>query len=435
MSSIIQFQTPAEKRQGFIFQVEKTRITTLEEKKLDFPSIVLCHCESGIPVSYPGLERWLYEMQKVEAQESETLRKKAYHLCSFLNYILWNTTCDAVSDVTIKDLRGFFVDFKTTSDGDPRDPQEWTRGITDVMRFMHNYVSYNNGHIPCKVSPEELVTPATIKIKDGKRSIVVDKANKLYVKPPVKKNKKYRLLLHGHLELLLFEARKYDPMLLPAIMLQAYAGLREGEVVNCTTGNISRAYTGFGRIGKIVIDLTSPAGFAEGHGGRTGFGAIKVPRRQEVYPDFIEVVVKCLDEHEALLQADGYPLADGSPLFYNAWGKPLSVSAYTSRLKKLFYRHFLPDLKKVCEEQGRWAENAPYIEAYELEYPGGHMLRHWFTMYLLQCTSLKTEEVSHWRGDADITSMADYIHVNAGFISAFREAVFTLQGEILEEVL
>lgn len=435
MSSILLFRTPAEKRQEFMFVIRKTRITTSEDKKLDFPSIVLCHRESGIPVSYPGLERWLYEMQKVEAQESETLRKKAYHLCSFLNYILWNTTCDAVSDVTIKDLRGFFVDFKTTSDDDPRDPQEWTRGITDVMRFMHNYVSYNNGHIPCKVSPEELVTPATIKFKDGKRSIVVDKANKLYVKPPVKKNKKYRLLLHGHLELLLFEARKYDPMILPAIMLQAYAGLREGEVVNCTTSNISRVYAGFGRIGRVVIDLTSPAGFAEGHGGRTRFGAIKVPRRQEVYPDFIEAVVKCLDEHETRLQADGYPLEDGSPLFYNAWGRPLSVSAYSSRLKSLFYTHFLPDLKKVCESQGTWVENAPYIEAYEAEYPGGHMLRHWFTMYLLQYTTLKPEEVSHWRGDANLTSMADYIHVNAGFISAFRKAVFTVQGALLEEIL
>lgn len=435
MSEILHFKSLSARRNEFIYRVSQTRVTTAEGKSLDFPCIALYHRESGIPAGYPGYERWLYEMQKAEAQGSETLRKKAIHLCSFLNFLLLNTSCDGPEDVTITDLRNFFVSYKTRPDGAARDPQEWTRGITDVMKFMHSYVSYNRDVVPCKVTPEDLITPVSITLKDGKRSVVTDKANRLYVKPPVKEKKKYRLLLHGHLDLLLYEARKHDPMILPAIMLQAYAGLREGEVVNCTVSNITRVYAGFGRIGKVVIDLTSPAAFAEGHGGRTGFGAIKVPRRQEVYPDFIDAVTRCLDDHEARLRADGHPTEGGEPLFYNAWGRPLSVSAYSSRLKNLFYSHFLPDLKKVCMAQDTWAENAPYIEAYEKEYPGGHMLRHWFTMYLLQCTPLKDEEVSHWRGDADITSMADYIHVNAGFISAFREAVFTVQGALLEEIL
>ena len=434
MSSILQFESPSARRKEFVYRVGQTRVTTQEGKSLDFPCIALYHRESGIPVGYPGYERWLFEMHKTEAQGTETLRKKAVHLCSFLNFLLLSTSCDGPGDVTMTDLRSFFVDYKTKPDGSARDPQEWARGITNVMKFMRSYVLCNRDAIPCKVSPEDLLSPVSIKLRDRKRSIVMDKANRLYVKPPVKEKKKYRLLLHGHLDLLLYEARKHDPMILLAIMLQAYAGLREGEVVNCTVSNITQEYAGFGRIGKVVIDLNSPAGFAEGHAGRTGFGAVKVPRMQEVYTDFIDTVAKCLDDHKARLRADGHPTEDGAPLFYNAWGKPLSVSAYSSRLRHLFYSHFLPDLKKVCMAQGTWAENAPYIEAYESEYPGGHMLRHWYTMYLLQYTSLKTEEVSRWRGDADITSMAAYIHVNAGFISAFREAVFTVQGAILEEI-
>ena len=63
------------------------------------------------------------------------------------------------------------------------------------------------------------------------------------------------------------------------------------------------------------------------------------------------------------------------------------------------------------------------------------MLRHWFTMYLLQYTTLKSEEISHWRGDSNIKSMEDYIHVNSDFIKVYREAVFTMQGELLEEIL
>ena len=435
MSSVISFKTPAEKRREFIFQVRKTRITTAEGRKLDFPCIVLCHRETGIPAAYPGFERWLFEMNKIEENESVTLKKKATHLCAFLNYLLLETSCDKICDVSLQDLRRFFIDYKKLSDDVPRDPQEWTKGVIDVMRFLRNYVVYNSGTIEFKVTPEDLVTPVRLSRKGGKQIIITDRANKLYVKPPKKTHRKYRLLLHGYLDLLLYEARKYDPMILPGIMLQAYAGLREGEVVNCTQSNIHRIYAGFGRISKVKIDLSRPAAFAENYTGKTEFGKIKVPRQQEVYTDFIESIVSALDEHERYLHTYGYPQGDGAPLFYSRWGKPMTVAAYTGRVRKLFYDHFLPDLRRICEAQGTWAENAPYVEAYEKEYPGAHMLRHWFTMYLLQYTTLSDEEVSTWRGDSSIDSMQSYIHVNQRFISVFRDAVFAAQNELLEEVL
>ena len=435
MSLTILFKTPSDLRKEFIFQTKKVSFTTSDQKRIDFPSIVLYHRETGIPAAYPGFERWLFEMNKAEGNEFVTLKKRALHLCAFLNYILWNTKCDTIADISLGDIREFLIDFKEVSDDVPRDPQEWARGVTDVMRFLRNYVAYNSGTMKFKVTPEELITPVRLSRKDGKQIIITDQANRLYVKPPKKTHRKYRLLLHGHLDLLLYEARKYDPMILPGIMLQAYAGLREGEVVNCTQSNIHRIYGGFGRISKVKIDLTHPAAFAENYTGKTEFGKIKVPRQQEVYTDFIESIVSVLDEHERYLHTYGYPSGDGAPLFYSRWEKPMTVATYTGRVRKLFYDHFLPDLQRVCEAQGTWAENAPYIEAYEKEFPGAHMLRHWFTMYLLQYTTMSAEEVSHWRGDSSIDSMQSYIHVNQGFISVFRDAVFTAQYELLEEVL
>ena len=435
MSSIIPFKTPSDYRKEFIFQTKKVRLETIEKRMLDFPCIVMYHRSSMIPAAYPGYERWLIDMQKAEGRKSQTLKKKAIHLCAFLNFILWHTTCDSIEDVSLKDIRNFFIDYKEVSEGCPRDPQEWGKAITDVMAFMRNYVVYNMDRMEFKVSPDELITPVKLIRKGNKRVIVAEKASKLYVNPPKKIHRKYRLLLHGHLDLFLYEAKKYDPMILPGIMLQAYAGLREGEVVNCSTSNIHRIYGGFGRISKVQVDLKQPAEFASNYTGKTGFGSIKVPRSQEVYSDFVEKFLSALDSHERYLCTCGYSQDDGSPLFYNAWGKPMSVSTYTGRVRKLFYEYFLPDLRKVCETQGTWAENAPYIEAYEREYPGAHMLRHWFTMYLLQYTTLEPEEVSHWRGDSDIESMKAYIHVNQQFISVFRDAVFTVQQGILEEIL
>lgn len=435
MSLIVSFKTPSDFRKEFIFQTKKVRITTIDHQTLDFPSIVLYHRATGIPAAYPGYERWLIDLQKAEEQRTETLRKKAIHLCAFLNFLLWNTSFDTIADISLKDIRNFFVCYKNISDDVPRDPREWVRGINDVIRFLRNYVDYNSRTMEFKVTSEELVTPARMSWKDGKQVVIYEQANKFYVKPPKKTRRKYRLLLHEHLELFLYEAKKYDPMILPAIMLQAYAGLREGEVVNCTQSNIHRIYTGYGRISNVEIDLMHTAKFATKYEGKTDFGSIKIRRSQEVYKDFIEKFVSALDEHERYLCTYGYPVGAEEPLFFNKWKEPMTVTTYSGRVRRLFYEHFLPDLKRVCEAQGKWAENAPYIEAYEREYPGAHMFRHWFTMYLLQYTSMKDEEISHWRGDSNIESMTAYIHVNQKFISVFRDAVFTAQKELLEEVL
>lgn len=432
-AEVISFQATAEERKQFVFRAKNVNIST-HNGVLQFPCIGLYHVETGLCIGYPGYERWLFEMQKAEEQASKTLHKKAVHLCSFLNYILWNTNCDRIQDITLTQLRDFLQSYREVGDR-ARDPMEWTRGVGTVVLFLNSYITHNMESSSFKISPTDLISPYEIKTIDGNRKIIVAEKNHLYVKLPKKGRKKYRMLLHGHLDLLLFEAKKYDPMILPGIMLQAYAGLREGEVVNLTFGKINRTYMGFGRIGKVILDLSEKAGFAIKGSRKTDFGSIKIYREQEVYTDFLEKVLKELDKHELYLEMIGCPTESGSPLLYNKRRKPMSVQSYSDRVKALFYEHFLPDLKRLCEAQNDWAANAPYIEIYEQEYPGAHMFRHWFTMYLIQYTPLKIEEISKWRGDGNPTSMKDYIHVNARFIAEYNLSVFTFQRHILEEIL
>lgn len=435
MSSIICFRLPSDNRKELVFRPKRIPLKTLYDTTLLFPCIGLYHATTGIPVGHPGFERWLFELQKVEDRKSQTLWKKAENLCSFLNFMLWNTNCDRFQDLSLNHLRDFMIDYRKIPGGADRDPQEWARGISDIFQFLKTYIENNESLSDFKLEPKDLYTPVSVSIKNGKRKIIVNKMSKLYVKPPKKRHKKYRYLLHGHLELFLFEAKKYDPMILPAIMLQAYAGLREGEVVNITMSSIKRITGRYSRIKKIVIELMDEAEFSKEHAGKTEFGSNKVYRRQEVYWDFIDEVIGVLDEHEKYMISRGYSADDDAPLFRNHWGKPLTVSAYSSRVKKLFYEHFLPDLKRLCEHQGTWAENAPYIEAYEREYPGAHMFRHWFTMYLLEYTNLTIEEIAMWRGDKDSEAMKAYIHINERFIRAFKESIFTAQRALFKEIL
>lgn len=113
----------------------------------------------------------------------------------------------------------------------------------------------------------------------------------------------------------------------------------------------------------------------------------------------------------------------------------MTVQTYSDRVKKLFYERFLPSLKRTCELQGTYADNAAFIEAYEIEYPGAHMFRHWFTMYLLTKARLTSGEIMKWRGDSSQESMNDYIHENADLIEIFRESSYTFQSQILEDIL
>ena len=86
-------------------------------------------------------------------------------------------------------------------------------------------------------------------------------------------------------------------------------------------------------------------------------------------------------------------------------------------------------------ETGTWTENAPYIEAYQEEYPGAHMFRHWFTMYLVTKTNLSCEEIAKWRGDSSIESMMSYIHVNAEMLTLYKDSSYKFQKSLWEEIL
>lgn len=433
--SVISFYDITEERKHCKFVNRPLLIKEAGEKTISFPCIVLIDTTTNVALGYPQYERWLFSLNKAEGLSSATLRKKASSLCAFLNFLLWKTSCNSIHDVDLNTLRDFVADFRHKDDHTDRSVEGWNRGIADVYDFLASYFYHNSQTFTFQYNPSDLLSVQTVVNSQTKRKVVFRQYNKFSVRPPHKKKKKNRLLLHGYLDNLLFECRKFDPMIALAVALGAYAGLREGEIVNLTIGSLETIYAGFGRIGRITIDLTKDAPFAINWDGKSAFGDIKVHRTQDVYPDFIPKVIELLGEHMHLLEWNGFSTEPDAPLFVNEWGKPLSVVSYRSRLKAVFTDHFVPDLKTVVLSEGSWAENAPFIEAYEQNYPGAHMLRHWFTMYLVTKTALSSDEISMWRGDRNRESMLDYVHINADMISAYRESLYTFHQSLLEEIL
>lgn len=435
MSNVISFVNMTAERKRYQFVNKPVMLHEKYDKDISFPCIVLRDMQTGEVVGYPQFERWLFSLNKAEQQASVTLRKKASSLCVFLNFLLWNTSCNYIHDVDLTILRDFVSAFRRKDDGSERSLDGWNRGIADIYDFLLAYYYYNYEVLPFRFQPSDLVSTQAIINSETKRKAIIRQYNKLSVRPPRKKKRKNRQLLHGYLDTLLFECKKHDPMIALAVALGAYAGLREGETMNLLVGSIEPIYAGFGIIGNVSIDLTKDAPFVTDWKGKSSFGDIKVHRMQNVYPDFIRNIMNLYQEHLRLLEHKGFSTDSDAPLFVNEWGKPLSSASYRQRLKDVFKQYFLPDLRAVVETEGQWGENAAFIEAYEESYPGAHMLRHWYTMYLVTKTNLTTDEISMWRGDRSRESMLDYVHVNADMLAAYRDSMYTFHQSLLEEIL
>ena len=420
-------------RQGYYYVNRPVTIAEPHGQPINIPCIVLVDASTGLIVDIPRMERWYLGLINSEGMTSATLNKKAYAICALLNYLQSNTGIRALNELTVSILRQFYISYKQCNNGSNRSADGWERDINTVANCLNSYYEHNIAACEWGYHPEEIITKICAKDDKG-RLYIQQTAKKLGVKTPRVTHRKNRYLVYGYLDLYLFCCQKYDPMLTGGVAFQAFAGLREGELVNLTWGRIHQISSGFGRIGRIELDLEEKAAHALNYRGKTEFGAIKIPRKQEVYTDFVHRMQDYLRIHEEILKGKGLPCEKDDPLFYNTWGQPMSVETYKRRVKAVFYDYFVPTLKLMSERGGTWAENAPYIEAYTKEYPGAHMFRHWYTMYLLEKARIPKEEISHWRGDAHSDTLEDYIHVNAEMIKHFRNSAYMFQKSILEAI-
>ena len=414
MSNVIRMpgKPPGEIRRDCIFRNRSVQITGESGEKELFPCIALYEEATDIPICYTGLERYLCHLAKSQRLDGKTLEARAYAVCHFLNYLLWETDIRSLHECSLDTIRDFLKSSRRKQDGEEYNKDTWLRYRDYLTDFLVLYHEYNQDSLPFRYTGTELRTAIVLRDGQSHRKVAMVYPASLHLKAPRTTHKKNRILVDGYLDLLLYEAKKYEPDIALGIALGAYAGLREGEVVN--------------------VSFDAP--FFKGWDGRTDPGSIKKYRKQRVYPDFVHAVITLLDDHTVSMAARGCPTDKDSPVFVNRQGSPMTVKTYTERVKSLFYQRFLPALHSTCEQQGTFAENAAFIDAYEDEYPGAHMFRHWFTMYLLTKAGLTSGEIMRWRGDSSQESMNDYIHENADMIRLFRETSYTFQEQILEAI-
>lgn len=424
MGSNLVFPTK-EIRQKFVY---KSEFVTRKKhgSSYKYPVIVLCKASTSLPIFFTGLEVYIIADYVRLGCSDITVRKKTFCVLEFLNWVLHQTPLPGLDALTVDVLSDFFQYEQERMETD-----YWNDIRESVCRFLKKMID-NNTDVNFKIKSEDLIEEKTILLKDpeGIREKLVTqyKYESFGVKAPIRKRIKNRYLPYEFLEPFLSVLEIHYPELVLAVELQAFGGLREGEVVNLSFDKLSITPISFGARTEIEIDLFETASFWANYKGKTNPGRIKKPRIQKIYPDFTSEVDSRYSKHLDLMNEKGFATSGNHPIFVNNQGKPLTVQRYSQIIRETFTKHFIPYMdEKIC-----YADDKALLDSYKEEYPGAHMFRHWFTMYLLTKTKNGTEELTlpeimRWRGDSSITSMNDYIHESGDTIKDFRKGIMLFQ--------
>lgn len=430
MEEIIQFADKSRWRQSYRYAVYEHKLLTSDGIQYSRSFIVIKN-SYGVIIHFTKLHNFagIYE-NKVFRPLTSDAKAKLYYICSMLNYILiekYGTfRFDHVFEVTKESLECFFRDYALgkKADGGFRGSQSIEKCVIAVTVFFRKLRYKYGGHV--KLTKEVLYAEHQVYTKQGKpiRKQIPD----FQVRGIQENHEIFRDLPTKVFQILLNLALRYAPDIAFAVSLQAFAGLRPGEVCNVRQEGSPKGnglmLTMIGeKVVKVEIDLTKE--YAMRSDGRD-CGKIKKERRQCVYPPFIGSFLKIYQHHKNHLAQRDFE-QDYCPMFVNRTGMAMTYRDYYGRFRKLVEKHLRPMLLHHTDPECRIYGQMLYENRL-----GPHALRHWFSVQLV----LRGEDIAQiqfWRGDKNPESAFDYLQNKGDLVSELAKANEMLAEILLEE--
>ncbi len=427
-SKIISIQRPPDNwRENYHYGLYNHKLITKDGIIYSRPFIVIRN-NFGVVVSFTNLHNYacIYE-NKVFVPITSNAETKLHYICMMLNYVLIKRydrfLIDHVFKVNREVLECFFRDYaqEKLPNGKYRGEQSIEKCVCAVIAFFRKLRQKFGNSVLLK--SEDLFTETTVYNKYGKPK------KKIYpsfqVKGIPKNSEPFRELPTKAFRILLNLAFRYAPDIAFAICMQAFAGLRAGEVCNIRQeGAPMGSGLIFTRIEsrtiKIEIDLTREL-MMRSDG--VVCGKIKKERIQCVYPPFLEAFVSAYEQHKRYLATSNYE-KEYCPMFINNYGVAMTYDNYARRFKSLVDNHFRAVLLESDDPECRIYGQLLYENSLTL-----HSLRHWFTVQL----TLKGEDIAqiqYWRGDKSPESAFVYLQ-NKGDLVRELETVNYVLAETL----
>lgn len=333
-------------------------------------------------------------------------RANLHYICRMLNFILVQNGASYkvkhVFDITKDMMYAFFADYALSpkKDGTHRGEACINDCVSACTKFMANLSKKFGGYM--KVSRSQLYEEKYIKTNYGQRKTIYVPDFCIAGVPEV--HTIFRDIPTKAFRLMITLAFRYTPDIAFAMCIQAFSGLRPGEVMNVRQENSPIGPGMFvteevASVTRIEIDLRKEYELRSDH---VKVGNIKKERIQCVYPRFMQAFCDAYRIHRAWLAGvDCEP--DYLPMFVNTYGKALTYSSYLDRFHELVDEHFRPALLKSADP-----ELNLYGQLLESNSLGPHSLRHWFTVQLVLWGE-SVAGIQYWRGDTNPQSAITYL--------------------------
>ena len=355
---------------------------------------------------------------------------KLHYVCMMLNYVLIEHFNELGIDHVFKVNRGvleqFFRDYATAQlpNGEFRGVQSVEKCVYAITAFFRKLRHKFGGYVV--LSESDMVSETMVYTKYGRAK--KKKIPNFQVRGIVKHDSAFRELPTSAFKILLDLAFHYTPDIAFAMCLQAFAGLRAGEVCNVRQEGspIGKclAFTCIeGHVKKVEIDLTRELPMRS-----DGIicGRIKKERIQCVYPPFIEAFVVAYEHHKQFLSARSFE-AGYCPMFINNRGMAMTYNDYARRFSSLVDNHFRAKLLE-CEDP----ECRIYGQMLYENRIGLHVLRHWYSVQLV----LRGEDIAqiqYWRGDKNPESAFAYLQDKGDLVKELDNANGFLAEILMEQ--
>ncbi|MDR2712737.1 MAG: hypothetical protein LBB91_06440 [Clostridiales bacterium] len=331
---------------------------------------------------------------------------KLYYICAMLNHVFVENKdvfkINHIFEITKDMLQQFFSSYGLGKkpDGKHRGQASIENCISTVTYFMGNLSRKFGGYM--KLSRSEFYSEKIYITKKGRQVKQIVPA--FQVRGIREVDSLFRDIPMKAFELLLPLAFRYAQDIAFAICLQAFAGLRPGEVCNVRQeksplGAGIRFTEMEGHVKKAEIDLRKELVLRSDY---VAVGRIKKERLQCVYPAFLATFCTAYQLHKRFLESVSFE-SEYCPMFVNRRGMAMTYDDYRGRFQKLVEEYFRPELLKSLDPQLRIYGQLLYENRL-----GPQSLRHFYTVQLV----LRGEDIANiqfWRGDQSPQSAFAYL--------------------------
>lgn len=427
MGDIISMKKPDEWRNEYHYGLYTHKLTASNGEVYTRHFIVVRN-RFGLIARFTRLHNYagIYE-GKVFVPVVSDAKTKLHYICVMLNYVMIKHyeqfRIDHVFSISREALECFLRDYaqETMKDGSHRGKQSVEKCVHAVTLFFRNLRRGFGSYV--LLSEDDLLVKTTVRDQRGR--IRQKKVPAFQIRGYPSHNAIFRELPTKAFQILLNLAFRYAGDIAFAICLQAFAGLRAGEVMNIRqegsplgNGFIVTLFEDI--VKKVEIDLTRELPLRSD--GVT-CGRIKRERLQCVYPPFLDAFCAAYEHHKKYLAAQPFE-TDYCPMFVNSKGMAMTYDDYARRFSALVNKHFRAVLL-TCDD--------PELRIYgQLLYEnrlGLHALRHWYSVQLV----LRGEDIAqvqYWRGDKNPESAFEYLQ-DKGDLTKELEKANGLLAEIL----